>query len=113
MGRDHFDVRIFAISMVIAATVALAVHVWGGMPYWAAFAITLIALLLNGWLATWEDNQPGGFNKAKNDDGRDKDERLRKGTRVRRSNGSRTPWTCSKTADNAWMLPLYGCSDTS
>ena len=61
--------------MVIVATVALALHVWVGMPYWGAFAITLIALLLNGWLAVWEDNQPGGFNNPQKDGRRDVDRR--------------------------------------
>jgi hypothetical protein len=32
------------------------------MPFWWAFAICGAAILINGWVATLEDDLPGGFN---------------------------------------------------
>jgi hypothetical protein len=50
------------VSLGIALLGALALSSFSGLPFWACFAIAFGALLANGWLATWEDNQPGGFN---------------------------------------------------
>ena len=34
----------------------------GVFVFWVCFLIAEFVLLANGWLATWEDEQPGGFN---------------------------------------------------
>jgi len=57
-----FSPRHFLASLVVAAIAALALSYIRGLTVWGGFAIVIVALLVNGWLATWEDNQPGGFN---------------------------------------------------
>jgi len=41
---------------------AIALRAFSGLPFWACLAIALFGLLVNGWLATWEDEQSGGFS---------------------------------------------------
>jgi hypothetical protein len=60
--REFFSFPDFLAGMAIAALGALALRAFSGLPFWGCFAITVLAVLVNGWLATWEDNQPGGFN---------------------------------------------------
>ena len=59
------------MALVVAG--ALVLRGLSGIPFWACFAIALVALLLNGWLAVWEDNQPGGFNNPNPDESDSKD----------------------------------------
>jgi hypothetical protein len=47
---------------------ALMLRALARMPFEACFAIALVALLINGWLAVWEDTRPGGFNNSNNDE---------------------------------------------
>jgi hypothetical protein len=56
-----------AVSLVAVAVVAAGLSAISGLRYWWAFLIVAVALLLNGWFATLEDDLPGGFN---NPDGR-------------------------------------------
>lgn len=56
---------VFLISMALVTLAAFALRAVSALPFWGCFAIAVIALLLNGWLATWEDEQPGGFNNPK------------------------------------------------
>jgi 4-hydroxybenzoate polyprenyltransferase len=55
----------FLISLVACAVFALAGHWIFGVPYWLAFLIAMVAILLNGAFAVWEDDQPGGFDNPK------------------------------------------------
>ena len=57
-----FSPRHFLASLVVATIAALALSYLSGLPFWGGFAIVIVALLVNGWLATWEDDQPGGFS---------------------------------------------------
>jgi hypothetical protein len=65
--RWAFQFRPFLVGFGIAALAALAFSTFTGLPFWAGLGIAVVALLINGWLAEWEDNQPGGFNNPKND----------------------------------------------
>jgi hypothetical protein len=60
--RKFFSFPHFLAAMAIAALVGLGGRAFTGLPFWVCFAIAVLAILVNGWLATWEDNQPGGFN---------------------------------------------------
>jgi hypothetical protein len=42
-----------------------ALSVWAGLNFWAAWAIALVAVVVNGWIAAVEDNSPSGFNNPK------------------------------------------------
>ena len=52
----------FFIGLSIAAAVGLVVKWLFGLPFWAAFGLAVFGMVVNGFLAEWEDNQPGGFN---------------------------------------------------
>ena len=48
--------------LAIATTAALVMRSMSRLPFWVCFLIAEFVLLANGWLATWEDEQPGVFN---------------------------------------------------
>ena len=50
---------------------AVVLRAVSDLPFLACFLIVLVAMLINGALAAWEDEQPGGFNNP-----RDKDKRI-------------------------------------
>jgi len=55
----------FGCSIAIAAIAGYAARQWVGVNFWVGFLLTAIALLANGWIATAEDEAPGGFNNPK------------------------------------------------
>lgn len=57
----HFQVRGFIVGMGIGVAGALVLRALVRLPFWACLAIVLVGLLINGWLAAWEDDQPDGF----------------------------------------------------
>jgi hypothetical protein len=62
MFRKVFSLWYFLVGTGIAAVVAYAVHALSDLPFWPCFAIAVFGLVVNAWLATWEDELPGGFN---------------------------------------------------
>ena len=54
--------KIFVISISIAALVAFGIYKYTKFNFWACFGIVVLAMLANGWLATVEDDMPGGLN---------------------------------------------------
>ena len=50
------------IGLSVAALVAWAISYFSGIGFWLAFGIAVAAMLINGFIATVEDNAPGGFN---------------------------------------------------
>jgi hypothetical protein len=62
-----FNFWAFLRFLGVAALVAYAISAFSKEPFWMCFAVTAIAILANGWLATWEDEQPGGFNNPTDD----------------------------------------------
>ena len=53
-----------AITLVVAAGVALILHVFFGLPLVAGILLVLVGLLVNGLVAKVEDDLPGGFNNS-------------------------------------------------
>jgi len=49
----------------ISGAVGAALHYFGGICFWYGVAIGAGALLVNGIIATVEDDMPGGFNNPK------------------------------------------------
>ena len=49
----------------VAALIALGIRAMSDLPFWACFLIAVFSVLINGWIATWEDEQPRGFNDPK------------------------------------------------
>ena len=50
------------IGLSFAALFSWGLSHWTGLSFWAAFPITIAAMLINGLIADAEDNAPGGFN---------------------------------------------------
>ena len=50
------------IWIATVAILAAGFSLLSKMPYLVAFAIVVGAILINGWVATLEDDLPGGFN---------------------------------------------------
>lgn len=57
MSGKFFSVRHFLLSIVIVAAGALLLRAFTGMSVWACVAIVAVALLVDGWMATREDDQ--------------------------------------------------------
>ena len=50
------------IWLVAVALIAAGFSAVSGIIFWWAFLMLAGAILLNGWVATLEDDLPGGFN---------------------------------------------------
>ena len=53
------------MGLVLAVAIGFAVNWLFGLSLWITVPLTLLALILNGLLAEWEDNRPGGFNNPR------------------------------------------------
>lgn len=69
MARS-FDTTAFLGGMGLVTLGALLLRAISDLPFWACFLMALGGLLVNGWLAAWEDDQPGGFNNPRDEDKR-------------------------------------------
>jgi len=50
------------IGLLLAIAIGFAGSWLLGISFWITVPLALLALVLNGLLAEWEDNRPGGFN---------------------------------------------------
>jgi phosphatidylglycerophosphate synthase len=50
------------VWLLVVALLAAGLSAISKMPFWWAFLIIAGAILINGWVATLEDDLPGGFN---------------------------------------------------
>lgn|ERR1700674_3204519 len=59
-GRLRWLLRlgVWGTALLIAATIS---H-FGKLNFWLCLGITVVAFVVNGWVATLEDDLPGGFN---------------------------------------------------
>ena len=48
--------------MTIASALAFGLHALSGLNFWISLVMVVCAMLLNGYIATIEDDWPGGFN---------------------------------------------------
>ena len=62
MQEKLIDWRAFLIGLALVGAIALAASFVFGFGFLRAFVATLAALLINGLVATLEDDLPGGFN---------------------------------------------------
>ena len=62
------DKKIFIISILIACVIAYALSYFCEISFWLSLAGVIFAMVLNGFLAEWEDNRPGGFNNPKEEE---------------------------------------------
>jgi hypothetical protein len=57
----RFKSKIFLISVSVCAIIAALVSYFSQLSFWILFPIVIVAVLINGLIATWEDQRPGGF----------------------------------------------------
>ncbi len=50
------------LPLAVIAAAAGVVSAWTSVSFWAVFVVGVAAVLANGFLATLEDDLPGGFN---------------------------------------------------
>lgn len=68
-GHGRFRRALVGIGVaVLVSLAALGLRAVSGLPFWGCLAIVVGAMMANGWLAAWEDDQPGGFNNPTPDD---------------------------------------------
>jgi hypothetical protein len=51
-----------AIFLVVSIAGGLVAHEWLKIGFWGGFSLTAIGMIITGWIATVEDERPGGFN---------------------------------------------------
>ena len=54
--------RVPVIWSVVVVALAIALHKVSTLNFWACLVLVVGAMLLNGYIATIEDDWPGGFN---------------------------------------------------
>ena len=54
--------KIFCISMTVASVLGFGLHALSGLNFWITLVMVVCGMLLNGFIATIEDDRPGGFN---------------------------------------------------
>jgi hypothetical protein len=54
--------KIPLIWMTIVSVLAFGLHALSGLNLWICFVMAVCGMLLNGYIATLEDEWPGGFN---------------------------------------------------
>lgn len=56
------NLKYFFIAIAVNAVIAGVISYFADIPFFAIFALCVVAMFLNGLLAEFEDNRPGGFN---------------------------------------------------
>jgi len=64
-SKWSFNPKIFVISVSITVLISFGVYKYTNFNFWVCLGIVILAILANGWLATIEDDTPGGFNDPK------------------------------------------------
>ena len=60
MSKEKFILPVIIWSVVVLVT--LGISHWSGLSFWVMLPIVVVAVLINGFVATFEDDLPGGFN---------------------------------------------------
>lgn len=62
------DLKYTVIGLAISAIIGALISWLSSLPFWTSFAIAILAIILNGILAEYEDNLPVGFNNPMPED---------------------------------------------
>ena len=65
---NRIDLKYTAVGLTIAAIISALISTVSDLLFWASFIIVVVAMMLNGILAEYEDNLPGGFNNPMSED---------------------------------------------
>jgi hypothetical protein len=60
--------KISPVAIAIVALLAWVVHALLHVPYWLAFGFALLGIVINGIVATIQDDAPGGFENPRDQD---------------------------------------------
>ena len=64
----RLDLKYTMVGLAIAGLIGALIFLFSSLPFWVSFAIVVVAMVLNGILAEYEDNLSGGFNNPMSDD---------------------------------------------
>jgi uncharacterized membrane protein AbrB (regulator of aidB expression) len=53
--------KVFAVWLTIAALAGAIGHYGFDTSFWLVAVLTIMSLVVNGWIIEWEDRQPGGW----------------------------------------------------
>jgi uncharacterized membrane protein len=56
---------IFLMPAIIVCALGTIGVIWFELDFWLAIGLAIIAVVVNGWIAAYEDNKLGGFNNPK------------------------------------------------
>ena len=62
--KNFIDLKLFTISLIVCGAIALGVSYFSGLSFWVTFGMTVVALLVNGVIAMFEDELPGGLKTS-------------------------------------------------
>jgi len=57
------DLKYTLRGLVIACGIGYILASFTPLPFWVAFSVVVFSMVINGIIADYEDNLPGGFNK--------------------------------------------------
>jgi hypothetical protein len=60
--KNYIDWRTFFIAVVIVGLLALIANKLFSVNFWLMFPLVAIVIFINGLIAHFEDERPGGFN---------------------------------------------------
>ena len=61
-NKWSFNYTMFVISVSIAAVIAFGIHKFTGLNFWICLGLVVFGILINGLVATIEDELPGGYH---------------------------------------------------
>lgn len=65
--KNFIDLKGFSISLTICGLISLGASYFFDLDFLVTFGITIAALLINGLVATLEDEMPSGFSNPTNE----------------------------------------------
>jgi hypothetical protein len=63
----NFNPKALVVALSVAALLGGGMSYFTDLGFWPAFAMSIFAILINGLIATVEDEAPGGFNNPDNE----------------------------------------------
>ena len=56
------DIKAFFIGLTVAMAASAVGSFFFRIPFWIMVPLVLFSMIVNSFIAEWEDNQPGGLN---------------------------------------------------
>ena len=60
--------KLSLISIAVIFVIGYLLHYLSGMSLWISVLIVAAGVFVNGLIAEWEDNRPGGFNNPSSEE---------------------------------------------